>query len=185
MNLTGAWDVFLLFVIPLGGGVPSGIVLAKNRGLHWLVMLFLYLISDVVLAIVFEPLLVLFLRMSENSPRLLKMREALAKSTKMTIGRLGVSPGPFSLVAIAFGTDPMTGRSVAKVAGHGFLSGWTFAIVGDMLFFTVLMVSTLWLDNVLGNGTWAAIIITVAMMALPPFIRLIRERWRRWRLPPA
>lgn len=75
---------------------------------------------------------------------------------------------------IAFGVDPMTGRSVARAAGHGFIMGWMFAIAGDMLYFGVLMVSTLWLNGILGDGTWTTIIILAAMMIVPWLIKKIR-----------
>jgi hypothetical protein len=44
----------------------------------------------------------------------------------------------------------MTGRAAAKAAGHGFLPGWAIAITGDMIYFVVLMASTLWLQ-----ASWA------------------------------
>lgn len=39
----------------------------------------------------------------------------------------GTGVGPFALVMIAFGVDPMTGRPTALAAGHGFLVGWAVA----------------------------------------------------------
>jgi hypothetical protein len=69
----------------------------------------------------------------------------------------------------------MTGRAATIFAGHGFLTGWALAIAGDMLYFMVLMVSTLWLNQLLGDGTWTIVIITVAMLVVPALIR----RWRR------
>jgi len=47
----------------------------------------------------------------------------------------GTGAGPFALVMIAFGVDPMTGRATALAAGHGFVTGWALAIAGDMLYF--------------------------------------------------
>lgn len=169
------WEVLLLFTIPIGGGIPAGVVLASKYAFGWPIMCGLYFISDVILACVFEPLMVLFLRHSERSPFLLRFRQALAQSTSQTVGRFSLSPGPFSLVMITFGTDPMTGRSVTKAVGHGFFAGWTLTILGDMLYFSVIMASTLWLNNILGDGTWAAVIVMVAMVAIPTIIRKLRK----------
>lgn len=174
--LASSWEVLLLFLIPIGGGIPGGVVLAQKRGLAWPVMMVLYFISDVILACAFEPLMLLFLRTTEKSPKGMAFREALAKSMKQTTSRYGINPSAFSLVMITFGTDPMTGRSIAKAAGHGFFTGWALTIMGDMLYFSVLMASTLWLNNVLGDGTLAAIIIMVAMIAIPALFRRLRER---------
>ena len=172
--LTSAWEVLLLFTIPIGGGIPAGVILAQSRGLPWPLMILLYFISDLLLACTFEPLLLLFLRASKRSPRLSRIKEAFAKATSLTVARYGINPRPFSLVMITFGTDPMTGRAVALAAGHGFFSGWALTILGDMLFFLVLMGSTLWLNSILGNGTWTAIIIMLAMLLFPSLVRRLR-----------
>jgi hypothetical protein len=93
------------------------------------------------------------------------------------IAKYGVKPGPFLLIMVAFGADPMTGRAVARAAGHNFWSGWAIAIFGDMLSFGVVMVSTVWLSDILGNGTWATIIIMVVMIAAPSLFRRLREKF--------
>jgi len=46
-----------LFLIPVGGGIPAGVLLAHSKGLAWPITAGLYLVSDVVLAIAFEPIL--------------------------------------------------------------------------------------------------------------------------------
>lgn len=177
--ISNAWEVFVLFAIPVGGGIPAGVVLAKKRGLSWIVMLILYFFSDVALACVFEPL-VLFINLAGKRHQFIgRMNEAIKKSTHKTISKYGIKSGPFTLVTIAFGVDPMTGRTAALASGHGFITGWTLAIIGDMLFFSVLMASTLWLNNILGDGTWTAIIIMVAMTVFPFLIRRLREWWRK------
>ena len=126
--MTGWGGVLTLFLIPVGGGIPAGVLLARARGIGWPAMELLYFISDVL---------------------------------------------------IAFGVDPMTGRTAAHAAGHGFLSGWTLAITGDMMYFTVIMVSTLWLNSVLGDGTKTMVIILIAMFAVPELIKRWRERRRK------
>jgi hypothetical protein len=175
-TISSAWEVFVLFSIPVGGGIPAGVLLARTRGLSWAIMLALYFVSDVALACVFEPLVLLFTWAGKRYEFLARFNQTLKKSMTKTTAKYGIRPNPFSLVAIAFGVDPMTGRTAAFAAGHGFFSGWTLAILGDMLFFAVIMVSTLLLNNILGDGTWTAVIIMVAMMVVPGLIRRARER---------
>ncbi|HEX4047025.1 MAG TPA: hypothetical protein VH309_04295, partial [Elusimicrobiota bacterium] len=91
----------------------------------------------------------------------------------------GTTGGPFTLILIAFGVDPMTGRAAAAAAGHGFVSGWTLAITGDMLYFTVIMASTLWLNSILGDGRITTAAILVLMFVAPLLIRRWKER-RGW-----
>lgn len=171
------WEVFLLFVIPIGGGIPAGVLLARTRGIPWPAMEVLYFLSDVVLAFVFEPIMLLVLHWGKRSVTLTAFLEKMKVAMKKTTPRFGHTLGPLALIAIAFGSDPMTGRLTAKAAGHSFLSGWALAITGDMLFFTLIMVSTLWLSRVLGDGTLATVIIVVLMLVVPGVIRRIRERF--------
>lgn len=176
-SLARSREVFLLFLIPGGGGIPAGVVLAKNRGIEWPIMLALYFGSDVVLACLFEPLMKLFGYAGGKFPAFGRYQEAVSTTLRKTTSKFGVNPGPFTLILIAFGVDPMTGRAAALFAGHGFVLGWTFAIIGDLLFFSAIMASTLWLNNILGDGTWTAVIIMIAMIAVPSLIRRIRARF--------
>ncbi len=173
--LKNSWEVFLLFAVPIGGGIPAGVLLAKSRGLSWITMSILYFFSDVALACVFEPLMLYFIRKSRENPKMNRVKDAFKQNMNKTVARYGVNPGPFVLILIAFGVDPMTGRLTARAAGHQFLTGWAIAIAGDMLFFGVVMASTIWLNNLLGDGTWTAIIIMVAMIGIPALIKRFRE----------
>jgi hypothetical protein len=172
-------DVFLLFLIPGGGGIPGGVLLAQKYNIAWPVMMLLYFISDWVLAAIFDPVMHFLIRLGRRTqaPILLRMGEVFQKTVQRSIAHFGHSTGPLALILIAFGVDPMTGRLAAASVGHGFLTGWLIAIAGDMIFFTILMASTLWLNSVLGDGTATMLIILGFMIALPIAIR----RFRAWR----
>ena len=175
-SFADAWEVLLLFLIPIGGGIPAGVLLAQKFGIAWPIMMVLYFISDVILACLFEPVMKLLILVSHRYPLpfLVRLRSAFKKSVHRTIAYYGNSTGPLALILIAFGVDPMTGRAAAIAAGHGFIIGWAIAITGDMIFFALLMVSTLWLNSILGDGTWTVIIILIFMMILPLLIRRLR-----------
>jgi hypothetical protein len=175
ISLQDSWDVLALFLIPVGGGIPGGVLLADHRGISWEWMALLYFISDVILACVFEPLMLLMLAWAKRSPLLTRFGEAMKQSTRRTIALYGDRPGPFVLILVAFGVDPMTGRAAAVAAGHGFLTGWGIAIAGDMLYFGVVMACTLWLHDLLGDGTVATLIILLVMTVLPILIRKLRR----------
>ncbi|HXE98527.1 MAG TPA: hypothetical protein VN642_19145, partial [Dongiaceae bacterium] len=131
-------SVLKLFVIPVGGGIPAGVLLAQAKGLAWSITTGLYLVSDIVLALAFEPILRLLAALCGKVPFLARFSAALKAVTARSVAHFsGTGAGPLSLVMIAFGVDPMTGRATALAAGHGFLAGWAFAIVGDMLYFAV------------------------------------------------
>lgn len=172
--------VLLLFLLPVGGGIPAGVLLAQSKGLHWPLTAGLYLVSDVLLALAFEPVLRLFVALGRRVPFLARfgaaMREAMARSTAH-VG--GPGAGPVSLVMIAFGVDPMTGRSAALAAGHGFLAGWAFAIAGDMLYYAVIALTTLRLNTVIRNPNTTMWIVLGAMLVLPVLVRRIRAGFAR------
>jgi hypothetical protein len=84
--------------------------------------------------------------------------------------------GPLSLVMIAFGVDPMTGRASALAAGHGFVAGWAIAIAGDMLYFAVIAITTLRLNSYIHNPNTTMLIVLAAMFLVPMLIRGIRSR---------
>jgi hypothetical protein len=58
----------------------------------------------------------------------------------------------------------------------GLGSTWS---AGDMIYFTLLMVSTLWLKSVIGDGTWTILIILAFMMVLPNLFRKIQLKFQK------
>jgi len=174
-----AWGVFCLFFIPFGPGIPGGVLLAQKHGIGWPWMEALYFLSDVGLALIFEPLMHLTIAAGERHPRLGFILAKMSESTRKTTAAYGTSGSPLALILIAFGVDPMTGRAAAKAHGHGPVSGWALAITGDMLYFTVLMVSTLFLNDILGDGTKTMAVILLLMFVIPPLIKKWRERGAR------
>lgn len=178
-SFSNLWDVLLIYLIPFGGGIPAGVMLAQSRGLSWPMMMILYFISDVILAFAFEPIMLLFIKYGKRVKFFARLTEAMKLTIAKTMEHYGNSSGVFALIMIAFGVDPMTGRAVAIAAGHGFIVGWMIAIAGDMIYFTLLMVSTLWLKSVIGDGTWTMFIIFGLMMIIPNLFRRIQKKFQK------
>ncbi|WP_211229077.1 hypothetical protein [Geothrix fermentans] len=102
--------VLLLFLVPVGGGIPAGVLLAQSKGLGWAPTAGLYLVSDVILALAFEPVLRGLVFLARRSPFLARFRSALKAAMALSAARVGgPGMGPIALVMIAFGVDPMTG----------------------------------------------------------------------------
>ncbi|MDE2105223.1 MAG: hypothetical protein KGL39_48810 [Patescibacteria group bacterium] len=173
--------VLLLFLIPVGGGIPAGVLLGKTRGLSWEVVAGLYFVSDVILALAFEPVLRGFVLLARRVPFLARVGAAMKESMARTAATFTPGAGPIALIMIAFGVDPMTGRSAALAAGHGFVGGWTLAITGDMLYYGVIAVSTLRLNRIIKNPNTTMWIILGAMFLLPMLVRRLREGFARRR----
>ena len=51
----GVLGIFLLFCVPVGGGIPLGVLMARDAGLPPALTLSLYFVSDLVLALTTEP----------------------------------------------------------------------------------------------------------------------------------
>ena len=132
-----------------------------------------------ILACVFELILQMIIAVCRRMPKLAQAREIFRLAMEKTTALYGVGAGPFALVMIAFGVDPMTGRAAAAAAGHGFFSGWAIAIAGDMLYFAVIMVATLKLSDVLGDPNRAMWIVLAAMIIVPLLVRRLRSSCRR------
>jgi hypothetical protein len=173
-----AWEVLMLFLIPIGGGIPAGVLLARARGLDWPIMCLLYFISDVILACLFEPAMKGLIALGRYVPGMARFNAVMKEAVRKSTAHYGNRAGPLALIMIAFGVDPMTGRAAAHAAGHGFVTGWLIAIAGDMMYFALVMASTLWLQSVLGDGTWTMIIILVLMTVAPMIVRRVRERFQ-------
>jgi hypothetical protein len=165
--------VFMLFLIPVGGGIPAGVLLARSHGLSWPFTAFLYFVSDLVLALCFEPFLRLMAMAGRRFPRLGKAAEAMRQSTLKTAANIGLGAGPFTLVMIAFGVDPMTGRTAAMAAGHGFIGGWAIAITGDMMYYALIAACTLRLSAYM-TPDHATAAVLVGMLVVPWLIKKVK-----------
>jgi len=171
--------VLKLFLLPVGGGIPAGVMLAQSSGLAWPVTAGLYLVSDIILAIAFEPVLRMLAAVTARTPALARFSAAMKAATARSVAHIsGTSTGPLALIMIAFGVDPMTGRATAHAAGHGFLAGWGFAIAGDMLYFAVIALSTLRLNSYIKDPNTTMLIVLAAMIGVPMLVRHLRSRLR-------
>ena len=165
----------MLFLIPVGGGIPAGVLLARTKGLAWPVTAGLYLVSDVMLALAFEPVLQLLAWLGGKVPFLARFSARMKAAMARTTARFsGTGAGPMALVLFSFGADPMTGRAAALAAGHGFLMGWVFAIAGDMLYYAVIAITTLRLSRYFRDPDTAMWIVLGAMIVVPLIIRSFR-----------
>ena len=174
--------VFMLFLIPVGGGIPAGVLLASKTGIPWPVTALLYFVTDLVLACAFEPVLRLLAAAAGRVAFLARLGEALkASMDRVASHYAGVGAGPFTLVMVAFGVDPMTGRAAAMAAGHGFVAGWAIAIAGDMMYYAVIAVTTLRLSAWFKDPNTAMVIVLLGMFTVPLLVRRVKLSYSKAR----
>jgi hypothetical protein len=148
--------VLALFCVPGGFGVPPGILLAKQGGMGPAMTTYLYFLSDVVLACLFEPGLRALASAARRRERLARMRDAYALALTRVMPQ-GSLAGRGGIVLTGFGIGLPFGRALAALAGHGLVAGWLLAISGDMCCFLIGLVSTLWFGGMLGDQRVAAL----------------------------
>jgi hypothetical protein len=172
----GALGAFLLFLVPVGGGIPLGVLMARDGGVSPLVTALLYLASDVALALFTEPWLACLRWLSRRVTVLGRVGARLSRLSSGIGLRDSGSRGPLGLILVSFTISPTTGRAAAAAAGHGFLSGWALAITGDMAYFGLLMGSTLWLSKVFGDDRLTIGAVLLGSWVLPLLLRHLRRR---------
>jgi hypothetical protein len=173
---SGAFGVFLVFATQIGAGIPIGVVMARDAGLSPAIMALLYLASDVVLTVVTEPML---LALRWLSPRVAFIA-ALGNRLSRLSGAAGLSQGrvkgPLGLILFSFVFAPAPARAASEAAGHGVISGWTLAIIGDMIYFGVIAASTLAVISIFGDSNRLAIApIIVLAWLLPMAVQRLRR----------
>jgi hypothetical protein len=172
----GVAGVFLMFVMPLAAGIPFGVIMARDAGLSPLMTAGLYLVSDLVLAVTAEPFLALLRWLGRRVAFIGRMGKLFTRATDSVGLNEGRVRGPLGLILFSFSISPTSGRAAAAAAGHGFFSGWTLAIIGDMLFFGVLMATTLWVTSVFGDSRQTIGAVVIGAWVLPLLIRRLRRR---------
>ena len=171
------WSVLMLFLIPVGGGIPAGVLLATRQGIAWPVTAMLYFVSDVILAVMFEPVLLLLAAVGRRLPVSARLGAAVGHAMERAAAR-HIGAGPFALILVAFGVDPMTGRAAALASGHGFIQGWAIAIAGDMLYYAVIAITTLQLSAYVHNPDNVMLIVLAGMILGPMVVQRIRRSAR-------
>ncbi|MFN0072299.1 MAG: hypothetical protein ACKVVP_12520 [Chloroflexota bacterium] len=173
---SGAFGAFLLFMFPVGGGIPFGVIMARDAGISPLVTFALYAVSDVLGAILTEPYVMFFRWLGRHVSWVGRIGQRISRAT----GAAGLTEpgkrGPLGIALLSFTVSMTTGRAAAAAAGHGPVTGWALAILGDLGYFLVLMTSTLWLSWLLGDERTTVGIVLVAMWVVPMIIRKIRAR---------
>jgi hypothetical protein len=122
---TGGLGAFLLFLAPVGGGIPLGVIVADRGGVPPWGIAVLYLLSDIALAITIEPILKLILRVGGRVEPMGKIGQAIQRlSAGAGLGRDGAKSA-LGLIFVSFAISPTTGRAAAaSVTGSCAAGPW-------------------------------------------------------------
>ncbi len=141
--------VLALFFAPVGPGVPAGVLLARHVPLTPAATFGLYALSDAIAAIVCHPLFALLRRHGRNVKPIRWLGRRL-----MSLAMIGVR------VPEQAGVAPALSR-IAMVRG------WVAAITGDLLWFAVLLGTSLVAASIADDDRFIALVMIVAMIVIP------------------
>jgi hypothetical protein len=171
---TGVPGAFLVFLTQIGAGIPIGVIMARDSGLNPFQTAGLYLASDVLLALICEPLLMLLRWESRRVVWLAELGARLKHMSTTTGLRSGRVRGPLGLVLFSFVIGPAAARALSETVGYRPVSGWSLAILGDMLYFGLAMAATLLVIHIFGDNRLAIAPLALGVWLLPLLLPRLR-----------
>jgi hypothetical protein len=163
--------VLALFFAPVGPGIPAGVLLARHIPLNPAVTLALYAFSDVLAAIVCHPI---FVFMRRHGRRIAPLR--WIGRHVLTFAMLGVrapasggpaAPALLRIATVGFGVDVYTAGMLVTGLRVPRLPGWASAIAGDLVWFALLLATSIAAAGILDDDRFVAVIMVVAMIFIP------------------
>jgi len=173
--------VLALFFAPVGPGVPAGVLLARHVPLNPAVTFALYTASDVIAAFVCHPIFIALRRHGRNVPSIRWLGRRM-----MSLAMLGVprddERGTSSLTRIAtvgFGVDVYTAGMLATGLGVARIPGWLSAIAGDLVYFALLLATSLAAASIFDDDRIVLLAMVVAIIFIPRLARRFVPALRR------
>jgi hypothetical protein len=169
--------VFALFWAPVGPGIPAGVLLARHAGLNPLITLGLYALSDILGAFVCHPWFTLLKRIAGRVPALRAVGKWFMKlallGTRVPVaadqqaGARGVFQTLFRIGTIGFGMDVYTAGMLVAGLPVPRVAGWLAAIAGDLVWFVVLLITSIVSAQFSDNSTFQFVTMLVVMFLVP------------------
>jgi hypothetical protein len=178
--------VLALFFAPIGPGIPAGVLLARHLPLHPAATFGLYTVSDVVAAIVCTPVFA-FLRRYARRVRPIRWlgRRMLALAMiGVSAEREGFRSALSRIATVGFGVDVYTAGLLATSLRVPHLPGWTAAIAGDLVWFGLLLATSLAAASLVDDDRFVLLVMVVAMIAIPRIARRVIPALRPAKPPP-
>jgi hypothetical protein len=182
--------VFALFWSPVGPGIPAGVLLARHVPLHPAVTFLLYTASDVLGAAVCHPLFSLLRRAAGRVRALRWIGERMLRFIMLgarvprahELGAEGaMAPALCRIATVGFGVDVYSAGMVANGLRVPRLLGWASAIAGDLVWFALLLGTSVAAAAVVDDDRVVGGVVLLAMLVIPPLARRIFPALR----PPA
>ena len=166
--------VLALFFAPVGPGVPAGVLLARHLPLTPAATFGLYALSDAIAAIVCHPLFTLLRRHGRRVKPIHWLGRRIFSLAMIGVrapGEAGVAPALSRIATVGFGVDVYTAGMLATGLPVPRFRGWVAAITGDLLWFAVLLGTSLVAASIADDDRFIALVMIVAMIVIPRLAR--------------
>jgi hypothetical protein len=166
--------VLALFFAPVGPGIPAGVLLARHVPLPPLLTFGLYTMSDVLAALVCHPIFVLLRRHGRHVKpiRWLGRKMMALAMTGVRVPKSGaVGPTLLRIATVGFGVDVYSAGALATGLTVPRVPGWASAITGDLVWFALLLVTSIAAASVADDDRFIALVMIVAMIVIPRLAR--------------
>jgi hypothetical protein len=166
--------VLALFFAPIGPGIPAGVLLARHIALAPAATFGLYALSDALAAMVCHPLFTLMRRHGRRVKPVRWLGRRLLSFAMMGVRapeRAGVGPALSRIATVAFGVDIYTAGMLATGLPVPPLSGWASAIIGDLVWFAVLLGTSVLAAGIADDDRFIGLVMIIAMIGLPRVAR--------------
>jgi hypothetical protein len=175
--------VFALFWAPVGPGIPAGVLLARHIPLNPSLTLALYALSDVLSALLFAPVYALLRQYGRRirpvrwlGRRLLNLAMVGVRRMppeEVRGGHIGLGPTLFRIATVGFGVDIYTAGMLASGLPVPRIAGWASAVAGDLLWFGLLLGTSIATARVVDDDWVIGIVVVIAMVLIPVLARKI------------
>jgi hypothetical protein len=173
--------VFMLFWAPVGPGIPAGVLLAHHLRIAPPVTFGLYALSDMLAVVFLHPLYSWFRTHGRRIPAIRKIGQRVLRFAMIGIrrptaeevrsGRL--APVLLRIATVGFGVDIYTAGALATGLPIPRLPGWAASIVGDLLWFGLLLGTSIAAAKVYDDPRWVAVVVIAVTLIGPSILRRI------------
>jgi hypothetical protein len=173
--------VFALSWAPVGPGIPAGVLLAQHLRIAPALTFGLYLLSDLFAVALLNPLYSFLRAQGRRNPTIRNIgRRMLAvamigtrrpNAEEVHAGRL--APALLRIGTVGCGVDIYTAGALATGLPIPRLVGWTAAMGGDLLWFALLLGSSIAAAHVFDDERATAAVVLVVTLVGPSILRRI------------
>lgn len=168
--------VFALFWAPVGPGIPAGVLLARHIPLHPTLTFGLYTLSDVLGAAVCHPIFTLLRRHGRRVRPLHWLGRRMMALAMWGVrvpdaGGAGLAPTLSRIATVGFGADIYTAGMLATGLAVPRVAGWASAIAGDLVWFALLLGTSIAAASLADDDRVIGLAMLVAMIVIPRLAR--------------